>query len=296
MRTQLLISILFLTVLLGTAAEPFADAFRAADQLLTKQQYAEAHEAFLALSAAAPNAHGRQQALAKAAWALGLSGEVTAALELASSNPDQYLAGFTRLQIYDHHRQDAALLAEYGEADLASWPDQLNYRALFLRGCAWEAEQKHEAAVADLRQCIALAGSDSYAELEARDRLGVNLQRLQQTDAAIEAYQQALDRYDSATSNKGRWIFPKTFLSLARLYMEADQLDLAAEALTNADEMPPRENPGPWGFLILETRADLLLLRGEQDAARDLYEEALTIDTHEAYLKRAREKLETLTP
>lgn len=279
---------------LAIEAADFAAEFQKARGLERKRNYEQAGEAFANLAETAPNDYGKDACLAAAAVNLGRLKRVDEALAMAASVRSKPTSILARMEILSANKRHKELVEAFQNEDLDAWPDRINYFGYRLRGEAKRVIGDKPGAVEDLRRSVELAGSDAMVKLEVMNTLAGLQRALDDDDGALATLRAAFTVYEEHPGWKGKWTYPQAILSAAAILRKRQDFEGALSLLDDYAKTREGKPRGPWDFLAIEARGDVMSDQGRSDEALALYEDAATINTHKAYMERVAKKIDEL--
>lgn len=166
---------------------------KAAAELLSAGQPAEALAQFLALAESAASPVQKTDALEQAVVCAIQLKQLDRAGELAQQIPLRPYAKAARLQVLEAGREWQALADEFGAEEIAAWPERLLGDAYLRRGGAFVALKQGEPAARDFAAAVGyLTGANSQGF--CLNQLGdVYLQLLSDEEQALDAYRRSME-------------------------------------------------------------------------------------------------------
>ena len=267
----------------------FIRDFQAANRLFNERRWAEAAEAFGQIAETAPSAH-KDKCLAYVARSLAMQKKYDEALGAAGGIKNPQLRAYATMSAMSACGKNKELLLAFKDENIGAWPEEIDYLGYKMRGTAWYNTGGHAAAVCDLEQAAARAGSDPWPKWEALYYLKCAAEQA----GDIERARQAADTLlaDESTG-RGGWPYLLCAFWKIHLLIREKQFDTAEKMLAGL-------NAGrTWGqdeyqLRYHEAVGDLAGARGDKAAAREAYVRAAAVQTHPGYTENVRNKLEAL--
>ncbi len=259
--------------------------FQAASKLLARYKYADAEAAFGKL---ADREKGAMQDKARLYQAISLARQrkTDDGLKAAEKIADPVLKAFAEMNVYSNSRKSQMIFEKYGKVDFSKWPEDIAYKAFYLRGNAYGRNRQPDKAIADFRKSYELAGADDEGKL---------LALMDHTDVAFNAkkYDEALAASEKALPYKTK--FGTSYLYLRPAFIRAEifirQKNLAeAEALLTVfpEKNACRVDYWSWKYDMLH--GDIELARGNKEKAEEWFRKALKAAGDKGYLVKPTQK------
>jgi tetratricopeptide (TPR) repeat protein len=273
-------------VLGATLMADFIGDFQVAQKLLTQKKNVEAKEAFVKLSETASSPVVKSKCLAYAAIALSNDKKYDEALELAKSITYKPISINCQMEIYLANRDNGKLkdcVDAFKDEDIASWPDNIDYKGFWNRGQARFYTRNYEDAAKDLTLASKNAGSDTLIKVQSLNLLGSTYITLKDEQKALDAYKQAI----ALNYGKHSWIQIDSVIQAARILTKQAKYDEAIKTL----ELNDKITTGVWGFQNFEAWGDIYKAQGKEKEANEKYDAALALDgVHPGWMKNLKEK------
>jgi tetratricopeptide (TPR) repeat protein len=261
----------------------FEAALQAAEALCKAGKHAEALDAWLRLGASRRDPKERYQALSSAAECVRLhQGSEAKALELCRQIDAEPYAKAARARIYQWATSPKQVLADLGEEDFSTWPEELAAIGYAVRGAAhFQLEHGPQAARDYLR---AFQFAKSYQKWSAFQRLGDTCWKLLDDPLLAEAcYRKCMADFG------GGWPGLQARLSLGEMLSARKRYDDALACL----DMPSLE--GTWAAAMLIGTAQVHRAAGRKPEAIAAIEKAqATVGVMEHQKRECQAILESL--
>lgn len=242
----------------------------AAEQLARAGESEKALRAYLDLAAGMVTPFQKSDALMQASLLANRLGRTDEAIEIAQGIPLEPQSKIAQMRILEHHRRWTEALQQFGEDDMASWPDHVKGEALYQRGLMYFFTKQGDRARQDLQQAIPYITEPNLKGL-ALNRLGDTWRTLlNDPDQALRSYQQVLD-----TPRTG-YKACEAAMTMARIHLDRNDPSAAWQTLQRIDMTHVKF--AMWRSRMLMSRAQVLSALGKTSEAIAEHQSALTID------------------
>lgn len=195
------------------------------------------------------------------------------ALELAKQVPIKPLAAILQMELLREQKRVEEALAQFGEADLDSWPDRYQGRASMVRGVLAYNSGQGKLALADFqrarRYLVTLPNRENTTGV-LQNLIGDTYQHLlDDQERAIAAYRDAYGRTYSSKEISAAVKVADILIAQGR----------AKEASAELARWQVAEAGDYWGMRLLQARASAFAAAGEFAAATAAYRQILAMET-----------------
>jgi tetratricopeptide (TPR) repeat protein len=263
----------------------------AARKLMSGRKYDEALAAFVALSQREKTTdYQKSHALSQAAACARLGKHFERATELASQIPLEAIAKTVQMENLLGERKWDAVIAQFGNDDISTWPFTQIGAAAFARGRAYYGERVGEKADTDFRLALEFT-SDSRVRMSILRTMGHNRETvLKNDDLALETYRTIA----SSKTNTGSAEYFTGLQGAARLLTRRGDY---AEALQVLNLVDPEKLGGSWRGSMRLSRGQTLEAAGRKADALKSYRDVVTdesaSESHRGAAKKAAAALES---
>lgn len=242
----------------------------AAEQLARTGEGEKALRAYLDLAAGMVTPFQKSDAMMQASLLANRLGRTDEAIEIAQAIPLEPQSKIAQMLILDHHRRWTEALQQFGEDDMAAWPDHVKGEALYRRGLMYFFTKQGDRARQDLQQAIPYITEPNLKGL-ALNRLGDTWRTLlNDPDQALRSYQQVLD-----TPRTG-YKACEAAMAIAKIRLERNDPSAAWQALQRIDMT--HVEFALWRSRMLMSRGQVLSALGKANEAIAEHQSALKID------------------
>ena len=262
----------------------------AADRLLNSRKPDEALGKYIALSQFENiTDHQKSHALSRAVACARQMKNYERAEEIATQIPLDPIAKTARMEILLAQRDWDAVIAQFGEEDIAQWPFTQIGAAAFARGRAYHAAKKGKEADNDLQLALEFT-SDSRTRISILRTMGNNREMVLEDDAgALEIFRQIA----SQTTNTGSAEYYYGIQGAARILTRQGHFTEAIEVL---DKVDTESLKGSWGSSMWLARGQTFQEAGQKDEALQAYRKVSEVESGlEVHKKSAQEAIQTLS-
>lgn len=253
----------------------------AADKLMKRRNYDEALAAFVALSQREKTTDDQKsQALAQAAACARRGKYFERATELASQIPLKAIAKTVQMENLLGARKWDAVIAQFGNDDISTWPFTQIGAAAFARGRAFYGEKMGDKADADFRLALEFT-SDSGVRMSILRTMGQNRETVLRNDDL------ALETYRTITSSKTNTGSAEYFFGLQGAARLLSRRGDDAEALNVLNLVDPEKLGGNWRGSMRLARGRTLAAAGRKAEALKAYRDVVTDESASASHRRA---------
>ena len=260
----------------------FLIEFSAARKLMSRREYDEALTAFVALSQREKATdYQKSHALSQAAACARLGKNFERATELASQIPLEATAKTVQMENLLGERKWDAVIEQFGNEDLSTWPFTQIGAAAFARGRAYYGAKTGDKADADLRLALEFT-SDSRVRMSILRTMAHNRETvLKDDDLALETYRTIA----SSKTNTGSAEYFTGLQGAARILTRRGEYDEALKVLSLVD---PEKLGGSWTGSMWLSRGQTLEAAGRKSEALKAYRAVLSSKAaHQAHRKVA---------
>jgi tetratricopeptide (TPR) repeat protein len=256
----------------------------AADKLMRRRNYDEALAAFVALSQREKTTdYQKSHALAQAAACARLGKHFERATELASQIPLEAIAKTVQMENLLGERKWDAVIAQFGNDDISTWPFTQIGAAAFARGRAYYGQKIGDKADADFRLALEFT-SDSRVRMSILRTMGHNRETvLKNDDLALETYRTIA----SSKTNTGSAEYFTGLQGAARLLTRRGDYDGALKVLNLVDL---EKLGGSWRGSMRLSRGQTLEAAGRKADALKSYRDVVTDESASESHRRAARK------
>ena len=256
----------------------------AAGKLMSSRKYDEALAAFVALSQREKATdYQKSHALSQAAACARLGKHFERATELASQIPLEAIAKTVQMENLLGERKWDAVIEQFGNEDISTWPFTQIGAAAFARGRAYYGERVGDKADADLRLALEFT-SDSRVRMSILRTMGQNRETvLKNDDLALETYRTIA----SSKTNTGSAEYFSGLQGAARLLTRRGDY---AEALKVLNLVDPEKLGGSWRGSMRLSRGQTLEAAGRKADALKAYRDVVADESALEPHRRAAEK------
>lgn len=262
-----------------------------ADKLMRRRNYDGALAAFVALSKREKiTDYQKSHALAQAAACSRLARQFERATELASQIPLEAIAKTVQIENLLGERKWDAVIAQFGNDDISTWPFTQMGAAAFARGRAYYGQKIGDKADADFRLALEFT-SDSRAQMSILRTMGHNRETvLKNDDLALETYRMIA----SSKTNTGSAEYFTGLQGAARILTRRGDYDGALKVLNLVDL---EKLGGSWRGSMRLSRGQTLEAAGRKADAvksyRDLVTDESALESDRQAAKKAATALES---
>ena len=256
----------------------------AAGKLMSSRKYDEALAAFVALSERQKATdYQKSHALSQAAACARFGKHFERATDLASQIPLEAIAKTVQMENLLGERKWDAVIEQFGNEDVSTWPFTQIGAAAFARGRAYYGERVGDKADADFRLALEFT-SDSRVRMSILRTMGQNREMvLKNDDLALETYRTIA----SSKTNTGSAEYFSGLQGAARLLTRRGDY---AEALKVLNLVEPKKLGGSWRGSMLLSRGQTLEAAGRKAEALKAYRDVVTDGSASKPHRRAAEK------
>ncbi len=256
----------------------------AARKLMKSRKYDEALAAFVALSQREKATdYQKSHALSQAAACARLGKHFERATELASQIPLEAIAKIVQMENLLGERKWDAVIEQFGNEDISTWPFTQIGAAAFARGRAYYGERVGDKADADLRLALEFT-SDSRVRMSILRTMGHNRETvLKNDDLTLETYRTIA----SSKTNTGSAEYFSGLQGAARVLTRRGDY---AEALKVLNLVDPEKLGGSWRGTMRLSRGRTLEAAGRKAEALKTYRDVVTDESASESHRRAAEK------
>jgi tetratricopeptide (TPR) repeat protein len=261
-----------------------------AAKLMSGRKYDEALAAFVALSQREKTTdYQKSHALARAAACARLGKHFERASDLASQIPLEAIAKTVQMENLLGERKWDAVVEQFGNEDISTWPFTQIGAAAFARGRAYYGERIGDKADADLRLALEFT-ADSRVRMSILRTMAHNCETvLKNDDLALETYR-AITR---SKTNTGSAEYFTGLQGVARLLTRRGDYDEALKVLNLVDA---EKLGGSWTGSMALARGQTLEAAGRKTDALNAYLAVLSskgaLATHRSAADQATKRLE----
>lgn len=285
-RTKLITSFLAGSILVTASSADYIRDREAAMARVNDREYEEGLAAFRT-AAEQPGLSDFQKsdALREAALCAIRLGRYDEANAIAETIPIRSVGRYCWMRILTAQRQFEQLVADFRDADLAAWPDDVAREAFRLRGDAYYHRQLGEEAVRDYRRALAFPQEHGRTVNKIRSMMAAAYRRLLEDDAtAITVYRQICGT-GPVRSIDGCF----ATIAIARILSGQGKHEAALAELDRIDR-EASQHPHLMQPHTLWACGDVLSAAGRGDEARRRYEQALRVEGIQPHVKAACEQ------
>lgn len=289
---RIMAGLLLVSFLAAPALADYIEGRAAASQLLDSRKYQEAIEAFVNLAEGDYNDFQKADALERAAYCARQMKEYERADELADQIPLEPVAKSVKMQNLAHQREYEALVEQYKDEPLDTWPAYAAVDAYHVRGQAHAQVGNGEAAEADLSEAAKLY-PDELDRAAVLYQLGKNREgNLDDQEGALEAYMRAV----AMERINGNSRYFNNVLAASQLLRERGDYEQAETVLRNVRGGDLANLPaGYWQSRFYLELATIHEAAGNTQEAIAAYEAVLANDkSHPGHQKTAKEAVARL--
>lgn len=278
-------------LLATTAWADFPTDRAAALKLVREGKHDEALTRFVALADAATDPQQKSEALAQAAdCALKLK-QPQQAMELARKIPLPERSKLVQMRVLIDGRGYDALLSQFKDEDLSTWPEALAGEAHYMRGVAYAKKEQGEAAEKEFDSALKLLGEGQVRGQAALARAENYRKLLKDIDKARQAYAD-LQQIEIKRDRFG-WLYMSGVIGEAEILRQQGKLDDALAVLNRVNLAELKS--GYWGAQLYVAHAELLIARGQKTEAAAMLRQALERSTQDFQKTAIQKQLDQLS-
>ncbi len=262
----------------------FLIEFSAARKLMSRRKNDEALAAFVTLSQREKATdYQKSHALSQAATCARLEKHFERATELASQIPLEAIAKTVQMENLLGERKWDAVIEQFGNEEISTWPFTRIGAAAFARGRAYYGKRVGDKADADLRLALEFT-SDSRVRMSILRTMGHNRETvLKDDDLSLETYRTIA----SSKTNTGSAEYFSGLQGAARILTRRGKYDEALIVLSLVD---PEKLGGSWRGSMRLSRGQTLEAAGHKADALKSYRDVLADESASESHRRAAEK------
>ncbi|MFT5043007.1 MAG: tetratricopeptide (TPR) repeat protein [Hyphomicrobiaceae bacterium] len=255
-----------------------------AEKLMSGRKYDEALAAFVALSQREKTTdYQKSHALSQAAICARLGKHFERATELASQIPLEAIAKTVQMENLLGERKWDAVIEQFGNEDISTWPFTQIGAAAFARGRAYDGQKLGDKADADFRLALEFT-SDSRVRMSILRTMGHNRETvLKDDDLALETYRAIA----SSKTNTGSAEYFTGLQGAARLLTRRRDY---SEALKVLDLVDAEKLGGSWRGSMRLSRGQTLEAAGRKADALKSYRDVVADESALEPQRRTAEK------
>lgn len=278
---------LLAALLLGSTvyAIDYIQARKDALELGRNGKHAEAVEAFKAMAEAeGVTDFQKSDAMELAVIYLLAQRKQDEAMEMAKAIPLEPESKVAQMRVLDRQRDWDAIVEQFGEEDISSWPDHVKADAYSFRGTAAFRAGKADLAVSDLENSV-IYMHNMNTKSAMLNTIG-DVYRILVKDNA-----KAIEWHTKALATGHLYKSADAAISLSNIYLEQGDVDKAMEAIEHIQL--GKYQGDHWPAHVRIAKARVLTAAGQPDKARQLLQEVVEMEkVQERLLNEAKAALE----